>query len=327
MATSGTISTTTFQTVKVIDHAFRRCRLAAENISAEMQAYAQESLYLWLSELANGKTPSWCIERQIYPMYQNQPLVTLDTGTVDVLNINYLTLQELTGDTTGSTSTLYRVAFDDQGTVNTVGMKWTGASVSVTFQVSDDDVTWTTVGTQTTSASAGEWTWTDVSAALPHQYFRITSTAPMLTSEVYLGTMPQEIPLGQLNRDTYTAQSNKVFPGRPVSYYFQRQQVNPVLYIWPAPNVAAEHAQLIVWRHRHIMDVGTLAQEVEVPQRWMQAMIDGLAALVARETPAVDMNLVPMLEQRAAMSLQAARDGDNDGSPTFIQPYISVYTR
>ena len=291
-----------------------------------MQAYASESLYLWLSELANGKTPSWCIERQIYPMYENQPQVTLDAGTVDVLNINYLTLQELTG-TVVSSSTLYRVAFDDQGTVNTVGIKWSGASVAVTFQVSDDDATWTTVGTQNTSASAGEWTWTDISAARAHQYFRITSTAPMLTSEVYLGTMPQEIPLGQLNRDTYTAQSNKVFPGRPVSYYYQRQQVNPVLYIWPAPNPAAEHAQLIVWRHRHIMDVGTLAQEVEVPQRWMQAMIDGLAALVARETPAVDMNLMPLLEQRAAMSLQAARDGDNDGSPTFIQPYISVYTR
>ena len=326
MATSGTISTTTFQTVKVIDHAFRRCRLAAENISAEMQAYASESLYLWLSELANGKTPSWCIERQIYPMYENQPQVTLDAGTVDVLNLNYLTLQELTGAVV-PLSTSYTVSLDGAGTVNTVGIKWSGASVAVTFQVSDDAGTWTTVGTQSTSASAGEWTWTDISGALSHPYFRITSTAPMLTSEVYLGTMPQEIPLGQLNRDTYTAQSNKVFPGRPVSYYYRRQQVNPVLYLWPAPNPAAEHAQLIVWRHRHIMDVGTLAQEVEVPQRWMHAMLDGLAALVARETPAVDVALVPLLEQRAAMSLQAARDGDNDGSPTFIQPYISVYTR
>jgi hypothetical protein len=51
-----------------------------------------------------------------------------------------------------------------------------------------------------------------------------------------------------------------------------------------------------------------------------------LAAEVASETPQVDMQLVPMLEQKAAMSLQRAWDGDNDGSPIQINPGIGVYT-
>mgnify|MGYP003645192796 FL=1 len=96
--------------------------------------------------------------------------------------------------------------------------------------------------------------------------------------------------------------------------------------IWPSPFLAAEAAQLIVWRHRQIMDTQNLQQEVEIPQRWLEAIVNGLAAKVAAETPSVDMNLMPVLEQRAAMTVQRAWDGDNDGSPIQINPGIGVYT-
>lgn len=326
MATSGTISATTFNTLKVIDQAFRRCRLNAQQITAEMHSYAKDTLYLLLSELANGKAPSWCIEQQIYPFYENQPDITLGVGTVEVLNTNYRSLQELTGSTT-TTSTSRTVQFSSATTVNSVGVKWSGASVNLTFQVSDNGSSWTTVGTQTTSAVSGEWTWSDVVGAQDHIYFRITAASTINYSEVFLGNTPQEIPMGSLNRDTYVAQSNKVFPGRPTTYWFQRDLPQPVLHLWPAPNETSEHAQLIVWRHRHIMDVGTLQQEIEVPQRWLEAIIAGLAARVAAETPTVDVNLVPILEQKYTIALQKAWDGDNDGSPTFIQPRIACYTR
>lgn len=330
MAFSDSVSGTVFNALKVVDHAFRRCRLPAQAITSEMHSYALDSLYLLLSEMANGKPPSWCIERQIYPMYQGVPTVPLDIGTVDVLNANLRTLQELTGETT-SNATLYKVDFTGsdagEGTVNVVGMKWTGAAVSVTFETSDDDLIWTEVGTQTTSASAGQWTWTDIVPASAAGYFRITSTDPMLLSDVYLGTLPQEIPMGVLNRDTYVAQSNKIFQGRPLTYWFQRDIPRPQMNLWPAPNAAAETQQIIVWRQRHIMDTDNLRQEVEVPQRWLEAIVDSLADRVARETPAVDVQLLPMLAARATNSMQRAWDGDNDGSPININPGIGCYTR
>jgi len=330
MAYSGVIGSATFNALKVVDHAFRRCRLPAQGITAEMQDYALDSLQFMLLDMANPRPPSWCIERQIYPFYQGQYRVTLDAGTVSVLNANLRTLQKLTGPIIVS-STSYTVDFDGQeqgvGTVNTVGVKWTGASVTLTFQTSDDGLAWTTVGTQTTAATAGEWTWSDIVPAMAKRYFRFTSTSPYLASEVYLGTLPQEIPMGVLNKDTYVAQSNKVFQGRPLTYWFQRDLPQPVMNLWPAPNAAAEYQQLIVWRQRQIMDTENLRQEIEVPQRWLEAIINGLAARVASETPAVDANLVPLLEQRAAMSLQRAWDGDNDGSPTFINPGIGCYTK
>ena len=325
MAYSGSISGTTFNALKVVDHAFRRCRLPAQAITSEMQEYALESLYVFLSELANIKTPSWCIEKMVLPMYQNQPIVTLPAGTVEVLNLNYRVLQVVSGATV-TTSTSYTVYFTTQTVVDTVGIKWSAASVPVTFQVSNDGLAWTTVGSSSATASAGEITWTDISGALPYTHFRITSTQPLSYSVITLGNLPQEIPLGQLSRDSYVNQSNKVFPGRPSSYYFQRDLPEPIVNIWPAPFYASEQAQLILWRHRQIMDTENLQQEVEVPQRWLEAIIDGLAARVAAETPQVDPQIMAVREQKAAMSVQRAWDGDNDGSPIQINPGISVYT-
>lgn len=330
MSTSGTFSSTTFNTLRVIDTAFRRCRLPAQAITPEMQEYAKDALYLLLSDLANPRPPSWCIEKQIYPLYQGQPVVTLDIGTVEVLNANLRTMQELTGATV-SLPNSYTVDFtgtdDGVGTVNSVGIKWSGTAVPITFETSVDGLTWATVGSQTTAASAGLWTWTDITPALAKQQFRITSVDPMLMTEVYLGTMPQEIPMGLLNRDSFVAQSNHAFQGRPLTYWFQRNIAQPQLNLWPVPNLAAEHQQLIVWRHRHIMDVGTLQQSLDIPQRWFEAICAGLASKVAAETPAVDINLIPKLEQTAAMALQKAWEGDSDGSPTQINPGIGCYTR
>lgn len=326
MAYSGNIGGTTTNALKVIDHAFRRCRLPAQAITAEMQSYAMESLRFMLNELANIKTPSWCIQKVILPMYQNQPIVTLPSGTVEVLNLNYRVLQLLDG-TSVTTSTSYTVNFTTQTTVDTVGIKWSAAAVPVTFQVSTNGTVWITVGTSSDTAAAGEITWTDISGALPYNYFRITATSPLNFSAITLGNLPQEIPLGQLNRDSYVNQSNKVFPGRPSNYYFQRNLPQPVVYLWPAPFVAAEAAQLILWRHRQIMDTENLQQEVEMPDRWQEAIINGLAARVAAETPMVDGTLMPMLEQKAAISQQRAWDGDNDGSPIQINPGIGAYTK
>lgn len=325
MAFSGSISGTTFNALKVVDHAFRRCRLPAQAITSEMQTYALESLYLALSDMSNVRTPSWCIEKLIFPLYENQPIVELPIGTVEVLNLNYRIIQQLDGAAT-DTLTSRTVFFTDTTQVSTVGIKWAAASVAVTFEVSDDGSTWTQVGSSSATAVDGEITWTDISAPQAYNYFRISSTQPFYYYTVTLGNLPQEIPMGALNRDGYVAQSNKIFPGRPSNYWFQRNIKKPVINLWPAPFSAAEQAQLIIWRHRHIMDTENLQQEVEVPQRWLQAITDVLAAKMAAETPEVDANLIPMLDQKAVISLQKAWDGDGDGSPTYIQPAISAYT-
>ena len=128
MATSGTVSTTQFTTRQVIDHAYRRCRLGAQQITSEMIDVANDQLYLILSNLANRGVQLWCIERTVLPLYEGQGSVPLPLGTVDLLNTNLRTLQEATG-TVSSTSTTYQNYNDEGLTVTTVGIKWAAEQI------------------------------------------------------------------------------------------------------------------------------------------------------------------------------------------------------
>jgi len=328
MAFSNTVSQTNFNTRRVIDSAIRRCKLTAQQITAEHIDIANDQLYLFLSDLANQGAPLWCIEKQIYPLYEGVGDITMTDGTVDILNSNFRTLQEVTGTNT-DTSTTRTVSFSTDIFVSTVGIYWSAAAVPVALERSDDNVTWVTIQTETTTAVAGEWTWFDLDSSVATPYFRVRATTGTLSfSQIYLANTPTEIPLARLNRDDYTNLPNKAFQNnRPLQFWFDRQVNNPIMHMWPVPNDAATVCQIVVWRQRYIMDVGTMTQDVEVPQRWLEAIVAGLAAKMALELVEVDVNLIPILDQKAASTLYIAQMEERDNSPMMIAPNISPYTR
>ena len=331
MATSGTVSTTNFTTRQVIDHAFRRCRLGAQQITSEMIDVANDQLYLILSNLANRGVQLWCIERLVMPLYQGNGAVVLPIGTIDVLNTNLRTLLESTG-TTASTATTFQVYNADGLTVTTVGINWAAAAEPFVIEMSNDGLVWTAVDTiQPTTAPtqvAGEWLWIDTEVPESADYFRVRVTSGVLSaSEVYFGNTPNEIPIARLNRDDWTALPNKSFEGRPLQFWFDRQREQPVMRLWPLPNLAAETQQIVLWRHRYIQDVGTMTQNLDVPQRWFDAIVAMLASKLAEETPEVDAKLMPILEAKADKALAQAENEERDNSPIYWTPNLSVYTR
>jgi hypothetical protein len=328
MAFSNTVSQTNFNTRRVIDNAIRRCKLTAQQITAEHIDIANDQLYLFLSDLANQGAPLWCIEKQIYPLYEGVGDITMTDGTVDILNSNFRTLQPVTG-TNVDTSTSRTVSFTTDIFVANVGVYWTAAAVPIALERSDDGIVWVTIQTETPTATAGQWTWFDLDSSVAARYFRVRATSGTLSfSQIYLANTPTEIPLARMNRDDYTNLPNKAFQNnRPLQFWFDRQVNNPVMHMWPVPNDAATVCQIVVWRQRYIMDVGTMTQDVEVPQRWLEAIVAGLAAKMALELVEVDVNLIPILDQKAAMSLNIAQMEERDNSPMMIAPNISPYTR
>jgi len=329
MAYSGTVSQTNFNTRRVIENAARRCKLPAQSLTPEHVDIANDQLYLLLSDLSNRGIQLWCIEKTLYPLYEGQSDITTITGTVDILNSNLRTLQQATGvDTTTAQS--IRTQFNTPTVISTVGVQWSAASGGVlSLQRSDDGVAWTTVQTETPVASAGEWTWYDLDTSVASLYFRIVTSAPALSySRVYLGNTPTEIPLARLSRDDYTNLPNKTFSSnRPLQFWLDRQVQRPVMNLWPVPNAAAEVMQVVVWAQRHIMDVGTMTQNIEVPQRWYEAIVAMLAARLAMEYIEVDAGLIGMLDQKAKESLYFAQQEERDNSPMMILPNISMYTK
>jgi len=328
MAYSNTVSQTVFDTRRVIDNAARRCKLTAQQISAEHIDIANDQLFMLLSDLSNRGIQLWCIEKQIYPLYEGVGDLTLDTGTLDVLNSNLRTLQQVTGTNT-DTSTTRTVTFTTATFVTTVGVKWTAAAVPIALERSDDGVTWTTVQTETPSATSGQWTWFDLESSVAKLYFRVRATTGTLSfSQIYLANTPTEIPLSRLNRDDYTSLPNKTFQSnRPLQFWFDRQVQQPVMHMWPVPNEEAEVYQIVVWRQRYIMDVGSMTQEIEVPQRWYEAIVAMLAARLALEYIEVDPSMISVLDAKAKESLYFAQQEERDNSPMIILPNIAMYTR
>ena len=327
MAFSGTVSQTTFDTRRVIENAARRCKLPAQSLTSEHIDIANDQLYLLLSDLANRGIQLWCIERSVYPLYEGNNQIITYEGTVDILNSNLRTIQQLSGTVTGGPG-YEQTEFESPTAVSIVGVKWGSASTVVALQRSDDGSTWTSIQTEARTATSGEWTWFDVSPIVAAKYFRVMAVGGYPTfQEIVLANTPNEIPLARLSRDDYTNLPNKTFPSiRPLQYWLDRQALSPVMNLWPMPNAQAEYSQIVVWAQRHIMDVGTMQQEIEVPQRWYDAIVSLLAAKLALEYIEVDPSMIPMLDAKAKEALYFAQQEERDNSPIMILPNISMYT-
>jgi hypothetical protein len=272
--------------------------------------------------------PLWCIEKQILPLYDGVGYITLDTKVVDILNSNLRQLQTVTGTNT-TTATTRTIDFGGATFVTTVGVKWSAAAVPIAIERSVDGIVWTTIQTETPIAVAGEWTWYDLASSVATPYFRVRATSGSLNFlEIYTGNTPTEIPLARLNRDDYTNLPNKSFQSnRPLQFWYDRLIPNPVMRLWPVPNSGAITSQIVLWVQRYIMDVGTMTQQVEVPQRWYEAIVAMLASKLALEIAEVETSLIPLLDQKANVALYTAQAEERDNSPMMMAPNIAVYTR
>lgn len=351
MATSGTVSTTIFQTQKLIDHAFRRCKLNPQQITPEYIETAQDLLFLFLSTLASKGIALWCIEKVILPMYEAVQTVPCPVGTVDVLNCNFRTSNRLTGTASASEGTADN-AFDgdiDTSCVQTTPAGYiqlaldTGTQAPICgflpdasgtwnfeFQASDDGVTWTTLYANTALAVVdGQWFWVDIEGVLAYSFYRLQAidTTVLKVRELYFATLPQEIPIPKVNRDDYSNLPNKFFQSRPTEFWYDKKRAQPLMTLWPAPSYQYTFAQIVAYTQRYVQDVGSLTQEVEVPQRWYRAIMLQLASDLASEITEVPPEAKAEIVMDLRLALDEAWDSEADSSPSYILPNISCYTR
>jgi hypothetical protein len=283
-----------------------------------------------LSALANQNAPLWTTTKTIYPLYEGAPGVETITGTIDVYTATLRTLSIQSGPYRDEPERrTYR--FETPTEVTSIGIRWSGPSKDVVFGRSNDGFAYDMIAPDTTiyPAKADEWTWFDLSSTAPAFYFLI-QTADLTFFpffEVVIGNNPSEIPMGRINRDDYVNLPNKTFPSnRPLQFWLDRQVRTPILHLWPVPNAQAIYSQLIIWSHRHIMDVGSMTQEIEVPQRWYDAIVAGLAARLATELPEADPAMIPITGTAAQTALMIAQGEERDNSTKRIAPDFSAYT-
>lgn len=327
MATSGTVATTIIDNSALIEHAFRRCKVLPSAQTPETVLIAKECLYMLLLNLGNRGLNLWAVEKAFIGLNQGQAKYETAAGTLDVLNVIYSqpTLSAVTFTATAeggkaqiAPTDIVRIGFQ-------VGAAFTG---SIVIKSSADDVTYTTLATlDATSYVPGVDYWADLPVVASVAYFKVETAAipyPVISS-IKCASVIYDLPCSQWNRDTYAAINAKNQQGRPSTSYFFEKKLIPTITLWPVPNNSNDH--LTIYRHRQPQDVGSLTQQLEIPQRWLDGFIWLLAARLCFELPQVDAALVPVIQNMAQQQVFEAEYAESDGAPIFLSPNIGVYSR
>jgi hypothetical protein len=327
MATSGTIGSTVIDTSAVIEHAYRRIGKPASSQTPEGITIAKECLFLLLTGLASRGFNLWCVERSYMGLTENQAVYTTPVGTIDVMNVVYSQPTRATGtDTVAATSTT--TLLTSSTSITRVGVKFSAISATETLVISSsaDGITYTTrYSSARTDYTTDTWYWIQIDPTAEAYYWKVSTTAASTASDFYLATNVYDLPVAQWNRDDFMALNDKRRIGRPSTNYLFEKLLTPTITLWPVPNNSYDH--LTIMRHRQVMDVGTLVQTLELPQRWVDPIIWQLASKLCFELEGVDPQRIALVVDQADKNLLMAEGDEGDGAPIYLSPNIGVYTQ
>lgn len=349
MATSGTVASTVLSTQQIYDHAFRRCQLTPQQITSEHIQTAKELLWMQLSALNLRNIALWAVEKQLYGLTAGKAILTTTAGNLDLYNANLRSMQKISGTATASSGTASSaydgdlttdciqgapggnidITFTNASQLTSVGIL-PNASGAWTFQLYyNDGASWILYQSVSATVTAGTWLWYDFDGVPSATAFRLlaTGTTTLNVSEIMCGNTPQEVPLSGIDRDTYTQLSNPNFLGRPTQYWYDRQRPAPLMRLWAAPSTDYQLTYCIVgWFQRQLQDVGTMTQQIEVPDRWLLAIIADLARNLGASIKEVDRALLPDLQAEATRLVGEAWNGESDGSNARLVPNLRCYS-
>lgn len=149
------------------------------------------------------------------------------------------------------------------------------------------------------------------------------ATVMIMGAWISTGNAPEKDRLiTSLDRDTYAAFPDKTTPGQPNQYWYDAQ-ILPTITIWQPPDDGGPYT-LKFYRARQIQDaVLPDGLEPEVPYRFLDAYVSGLAwRLAVHYAPA----LVGALKGLEKESFDTAKNRDVEKSAMRIVPAMSIYT-
>ena len=352
MAYSGTVGQTVVTVQNFIDQGARLSGKLAEELTVEQVQGSKQALFFVLSNLINQGINYWAINKQVYGLVPDQYEYKLPLGGVDVLNALYRRLNRPSGSPFASSGSA-ALAFDNniytsdaQSAPNgNIGVLYpanspvyagsigilpaTSGSFHIILEYTLDGVNWSTLyDTGVTTWVSGTWLWYDIDPGQTAQGYRMRETSgnTLNVAEFYVGNNSTEVTMARLNRDDYTNLPNKNFTAnQPYQFWVNRTIPQATITLWPAPS--DPFVQMTIWYSRQIMDVGDLYGQLEIPQRWNQAIQYLLAHQMSLILPGVDLARIQYLEGQAEKYFIMAENEERDKSPIYFAPNLSVYTR
>jgi hypothetical protein len=132
------------------------------------------------------------------------------------------------------------------------------------------------------------------------------------------GTQQTDLVLNRISAAVYATLPNKLSEGRPYQMWVNRQII-PELVLWPVPN--STPYTLVCGRLRRLQDAGNGLNTQDIPFRFLNAVIAGLAYHMSMKFPEA-LPRVSMLKQQYEEAWQLASDEDREKSPVRFVPRI-----
>lgn len=355
MAYSGTINQTKVNVAQLIEYAFREAGKTAEEQTPEYINAARQALFYILQSLSNKGIDLWMIKAVLLGAQQAQTVLPLPPGTVKILEANWRYLQTpliaeaLPTDnpdaynlfnntdlslyaTTTALKNYFGWDYQQSQIITQIGFNAYAPGGSATYnfvlETSNDGTTWTEAQTVPTVTLADkEWYYFQLNLTPGFLYYRLRETVATTVSlrAIQPSYVQQDIPLAPLNRDTYYALPNKQFQSQRSLQYWYNKGVEQSMYLWPIPQDNFQCFQIVI--EQQLQDVGSLTDELYMPNRWLNAVQSMLSHKLAKQLPGVDLARIQYLEGQANIDLNDAGNGEEDNAPIYFQPNISYYTR
>ena len=151
-------------------------------------------------------------------------------------------------------------------------------------------------------------------------------TIDLLDMVIRTGTSQNQtdINISRISEPTYATIPNKNATGRPIQVWIQRLRDNPKINVWPTPNEPGSQYTFVYWRLRRIQDVTGSTQTLDVPFRFLNCMIAGLAYYLSMKLP-VDPGRRAELKMDYEQQLDMAQSEVREKAPIRIVPRIATY--
>lgn len=131
--------------------------------------------------------------------------------------------------------------------------------------------------------------------------------------------LQSDLTITRINVNAYSTIPNKLSTGRPIQVWIDRQVGNPQINVWPVPNT--DEYTFVYWRMRRIQDAGNGAETPDMPFRFLNALVAGLAYYIAMKVPELRAN-APLLQAEYERQFTLAAEEDRQKTPFRAVPRL-----
>ena len=122
----------------------------------------------------------------------------------------------------------------------------------------------------------------------------------------------------RISVSTYATIPNKLQQARPIQVWIERLQSAPRITVWPVPDNSQTYT-FVYWRLKRIEDAGGGVNTMDVPFRFIPAMVAGLAYYLALKVPNGAERL-PVLKQQYDEAWDLASSEDREKASVRFVP-------